>query len=154
MSASSPPSPDLQAQPLRFLAAYWGVWQVMSTRLHAALERQHSLDLRTFIALSYVQAGPITPAELARQLKVPRYEVARILRRLDDLHAIARRRDPGDARSHALHIEPLGQAIWASAMQTVQAVTAPALATLNTDLDPVTAALERLAALSPEDPRP
>ena len=63
-----PHSPDLTRQPLRFLAAYWTAWQGLSGQVQAALAREHDLDLRAFLILSHVQAGPHTPSDLARTL--------------------------------------------------------------------------------------
>ncbi|WP_295820573.1 MarR family winged helix-turn-helix transcriptional regulator [uncultured Deinococcus sp.] len=141
------PDSDLHAQPLRFLTAYWGVWQSMSGRANADLAA-HGLDLRSFIALSYVQGSPTSPGELARVLDVPRYEMTRILDRLTALGAITRELDPTSARSRRLDVTPAGRAQWEAALQAVTATVDPALTSLGSRLEPLTASLEHLAAFS------
>ncbi|GGR78001.1 MarR family winged helix-turn-helix transcriptional regulator [Deinococcus sedimenti] len=144
---------DLSRQPLRFLAAYWTAWQGISGQVQAALRREHNdLDLRAFLILSHVQAGPQTPSDLARTLDLPRYEVARALRHLQEAGAVTYQRPPGDARRHALHTTPAGQDLWRAAMQTVQHATQPALDRLGPQLNTVTAGLEALTDLSPTSP--
>ncbi|MFC3831826.1 MULTISPECIES: MarR family winged helix-turn-helix transcriptional regulator [Deinococcus] len=141
------PDSDLHAQPLRFLTAYWGVWQSMSGRANADLAA-HGLDLRSFIALSYVQGSPTSPGELARVLDVPRYEMTRILDRLTALGTITRELDPTSARSRRLDVTPAGRAQWEAALQAVTATVDPALTSLGSRLEPLTASLEHLAAFS------
>ncbi|GGL04291.1 MarR family winged helix-turn-helix transcriptional regulator [Deinococcus radiotolerans] len=142
---------DLTRQPLRFLAAYWTAWQGLSGQVQAALEREHGLNLRAFLILSHVQAGPLTPSDLARSLDLPRYEVARALRQLQDAGALTHEPQPGDARRRALHVTPAGQQLWHAAMQTLQRATQPALNRLGPHLNAVTAGLE---ALTIPDPTP
>ena len=142
-------SPDLTQQPLRFLAAYWTAWQGLSGQVQAALTREHSLDLRAFLILSHVQAGPLTPSDLARTLDLPRYEVARALRSLQDAGAVTHQPHPGDARRRALQVTPTGQQLWRAAMQTLQDATQPALDRLGPSLDAVTAGLEALTVPHP-----
>ncbi|WP_309569955.1 MarR family winged helix-turn-helix transcriptional regulator [Deinococcus sp.] len=144
--------PDLHAQPLRFLTAYWGVWQALSTRVGAGLDA-HGLDLKGFIALSYVQGSPTSQADLARVLAVPKYEVTRILDRLSDLGAITRVADPENARFRRLEVTPTGQALWAASLHAVSAVVTPALDALGPRLEPLTATLESLAVLSTSGPQ-
>lgn len=139
-------TPDLTRQPLRFLAAYWTAWQGLSGQVQTALAREHGLDLRAFLILSHVQAGPQTPSDLARTLDLPRYEVARALRHLQDAGAVAHAPHPTDARRHALHVTPAGAQLWGAAMQTLQHATQPALTRLGSQLDAVTAGLETLSA--------
>lgn len=148
----TPAPPDLSQQPLRFLAAYWTAWQGLSGQVQDALQREHALDLRAFLILSHVQAGPQTPSDLARTLDLPRYEVARALRHLQEAGAVTRQQQPGDARRHALHATPAGQALWHAAMQTLARATQPALDRLGPQLHAVTAGLESLTDLSPTAP--
>ncbi len=140
-------APDLSAQPLRFLNAYWTLWQALAQPVDTALTRQHGLDLRAFIALSYVQGGATSPGELATAMSIPNYEVSRTLDRLDRLGAITRQSDPANARRRCLSATPSGQVLWSAALATVQAVTQPPLHALGPPLDALTASLERLAAL-------
>ena len=116
---------DLTQQPLRFLNAYWTLWQVLSERVNAELVREHDLDLRAFIALSYLQGGLSSPSDLSRRMVIPKYEVTRTLSRLSRLSAIDRRGDPSNARRQHLSVTAAGQGLWASALATVQAVTQP-----------------------------
>lgn len=143
---------DLSAQPLRFLTAYWGVWQALSGQVSAALDA-HGLDLKSFIALSYVQGGPTSQADLARVLGVPRYEVTRILDRLSDVGAITREADPANARLRRLGATPAGLALWAASLHTVTTLVAPAVDALGPRLDTLTTTLEMLAAVSASGPQ-
>ena len=140
-------APDLKAQPLRFLNAYWTLWQALAQPVDTALTRQHGLDLRAFIALSYVQGGATSPGELAAAMSIPNYEVSRTLDRLGQLGAITRQSDPANARRRRLSATPPGQLLWSDALATVQAVTQPPLHALGPPLDVLTGSLERLAAL-------
>ncbi|GAA4010078.1 hypothetical protein GCM10022631_23250 [Deinococcus rubellus] len=137
----------MSVQPLRFLNAYWTLWQALAQPVDSALARRHSLDLRAFIALSYVQGGATSPGELADAMSIPRYEVSRTLDRLSHLGAITRLSDPANARRRLLSATPSGQALWNAALATVQAVTQPPLHALGTPLEALTSHLERLATL-------
>ena len=140
--------PDLGTQPLRFLNAFWAVWQGLSGHVNGELLIRHGLDLRAFIALSYVQGAPTSPGELARVLGVPRYEMTRILDRLTGLGAITRDSDPLNARSRRLEVTPSGQTLWDAAVQTVNTLVCPSLRALGAELHPLTVGLERLASLT------
>ncbi|MDV6374181.1 MarR family winged helix-turn-helix transcriptional regulator [Deinococcus arenicola] len=134
-----PPLPDdeLNSPELHFLTALWDTWQALTTVGEARLRAGHGLDLRGFVALSYLQAGPQQPAELARELGVPRYEVSRVLAALDALGAITRERmtresEDTDARGVIVRITPAGRERWAAALHTIRALTGPPLAHLDT----------------------
>ena len=137
--------PDLSAQPMRFLYAYWRVWQGLAARAEGQLERAHGLDLRSFLALSALQGGVLHPGELAVQLGLPRYVVTRTLDTLSRLHAVERGSDSGDRRRQNLHVTPAGRLLWLAAMQTIEHVCGEPLAVLGEQLEPLTTALERLA---------
>ena len=98
LSAPDNSAPDLSAQPLRFLHAYWRVWQALAARAEGQLSREHELDLRAFIALSYLQSGVTGPGELAAQLGLPRYVITRTLDALVRLGAVKRGIGSHDAR--------------------------------------------------------
>ncbi|WP_168734804.1 MarR family winged helix-turn-helix transcriptional regulator [Deinococcus sp. KSM4-11] len=138
-------------QPLRFLTAYWSVWQGLSGRANSELGR-HGLDLRAFIALSYVQGSPTSPGELARVLDVPKYEVTRILDRLTGLGAITRQSHPGNARFRRLEVTPSGQTLWETSLHAVSTLVGPALDALGSGLEPLTVSLEHLATLTDMPP--
>lgn len=133
------PSPLVDAElgrpELRFLTALWDTWQALTTVGEARLRAQHELDLRGFIALSYLQGGAQQPADLARELGVPRYEVSRVLSALDGLGAVTRERGVpqggGDGRGVIVRITPAGRERWTAALQTVRALTGPPLAHLD-----------------------
>ena len=151
---TQPSGPDLNAQPLRFLSAYWTVWQGLGSRLHQVLQAEHDLDLRTFIVLSHLQQIPVTPSQLAAVLDLPRYEVARVLRRLEERGALTRTPLPGDARRHALQATASGADLWRAALHTAERSAAPAVTALGPDLDALTAALERLTTLTHPEATP
>lgn len=152
-NANVPDDPaDLDAQPLRFLSAYWTAWQTLAARAETELVARHGLDLRAFIALSYIQGAPLSPGDLAARLGVPRYEVSRVLERLSALGAITREGRPGNARFRVLDATPAGRERWAAALATVRDVAGPPLLALgDAELDRLTRALERLA-VPPETP--
>ena len=134
-----PPSPraddELNSSELQFLTAMWDIWQALTTVGEARLRAQHGLDLRGFIALSYLQERPQQPADLARELGVPRYEISRVLAALDAQGAVTRERGTGspggDGRGVIVHITPLGCERWAAALQTIRTLTGPPLAHLG-----------------------
>ncbi|GGL66457.1 transcriptional regulator [Deinococcus aerolatus] len=138
--SSSLPSPPVDAElgspELRFLTALWNTWQALTTVGEARLRARHGLDLRGFIALSYLQGGAQQPADLARELGVPRYEVSRVLSALDGLGAVTRERGAplsgGDGRGVIVRITPAGRERWTAALQTVCTLTGPPLAHLDT----------------------
>ena len=134
---------------MRFLKAHWTVWQLLSQRAEAELQRRHDLDLRAFIALSYVQAASTSPGELAVSMAIPRYEVSRTLARLVRLQAITRRPDRLNARRQCLSVTATGAQLWAAALGSVQAVTGPLLNLPETQLTETTRHLEHLAAAWP-----
>lgn len=124
--------PDpLQTPELAFLTALWDVWQALTQRGEAELRGRHGLDLRSFIALAYVQGGTTQPAALARELGVPRYEVSRVLAALESQGAVTRGHGGPDARRVTVTVTPAGRALWEEALETVREVTGPALAALS-----------------------
>lgn len=123
---------ELSSPELHFLTALWDIWQALTTVGEARLRTRHGLDLRSFIALSYLQSGPQHPADLARELGVPRYEISRVLSALDALEAVTRERGGTDGRGVIVRISPAGRERWAAALQTVRALTGPPLAHLGT----------------------
>ena len=147
-----PSGPDLNAQPLRFLSAYWTVWQGLGSRLQQALQHEHDLDLRTFIVLSHLQEAPVNPSQLAGTLDLPRYEIARVLRCLEERQALTRAPQASDARRHTLHVTASGAALWRAALHTAEQSAAPAVTALGPDLDVLTVALERLTRLTHPHP--
>lgn len=159
-SSTDPPTrpPTLPAPPeLAFLTALWEVWQTLSARGEAELRARHSLDLRSFIALAYLQGGESQPARLACELGVPRYEVSRVLHALESRGAVTRTSARIDARRVTVTVTPQGAALWAAALDTVRAVTGPPLATLGLraehltrDLSALAGATRSLPPLSPQ----
>ncbi|EYB68088.1 hypothetical protein DEIPH_ctg027orf0021 [Deinococcus phoenicis] len=155
----APSSPTLPAgQPpaaeLTFLTALWAAWQALTTRGEAELRARHDLDLRAFIALAYVQGGADQPAQLARELGVPRYEVSRVLHALEARGAVTRTSAQADARRVTVTVTPQGAALWAQALDTVRAVTGPPLAALGPRADALTHGLHALAQLTRSLPLP
>lgn len=126
-----PADAELNSPELHFLTALWDTWQALTTVGEVRLRTQHGLDLRGFIALSYLQAGPQQPADLARELGVPRYEISRVLAALDALGAVTRQRRNTDARGVIVCITPAGHERWTAALQTVRTLTGPPLAHLD-----------------------
>lgn len=148
-SPSSPAAPELA-----FLTAFWEAWQALTTLGEAELRARHELDLRSFIALAYVQGGTDQPAQLARELGVPRYEVSRVLHALEARGAVTRRQTQPDARRVTVTVTPGGAALWESALETVREVTGPPLATLGPRAHALTHDLRALAHAARPLPRP
>ena len=138
--ALSPPA----SQPLRFLNAYWQLWQALAARAEVQLSQQHGLDLRAFMALGYLQGGVSSPGELAVQLGLPRYVVTRTLDALSRLEAVQRVTDGHDARRQQVNVTPAGRVLWAAALQTTVSVCEGPLSALGPRLGTLTALLEEL----------
>lgn len=145
MPDAPPPSALLSSPELAFLTALWDAWQALSERGEAELRARHGLDLRSFVALAYVQGGADQPAQLARELGVPRYEVSRVLRGLEARGAVTRQSAQPDARRVTVTLTPQGTALWAAALETVRALTGPLLGTLGPQAPALTPALHALA---------
>lgn len=131
-----PDAAELNSPELQFLTALWDTWQALTTVGEARLRAQHGLDLRGFIALSYLQSGPQQPADLACELGLPRYEISRVLAALDALGAVTRERgtitqNGADGRGVIVRITPAGRERCGAALLTVRALTGPPLAPLG-----------------------
>jgi DNA-binding MarR family transcriptional regulator len=143
MPTQALPAPPA-SQPLRFLNAYWRLWQALAARAEGQLSQQHGLDLRAFMALAYLQGGVSSPGELATQLGLPRYVVTRTLDALSRLEAVQRVTDGHDARRQQVNVTPAGRALWEAALQTTVSVCEGPLSALGPRLDALTALLEEL----------
>lgn len=146
------PAPALPGPELAFLVAFWGAWQALAARGEAAVRARHGLDLRSLIALAYVQAAPSGPARLARELGVPGYEVSRVLTALEARGAVTRAQAGPDGRRVTVTVTPAGRELWAGALATVQAVTGPPLAALGPELPRLTLALDTIAHTARQEP--
>ncbi|MFC4452469.1 MarR family winged helix-turn-helix transcriptional regulator [Deinococcus sonorensis] len=140
--------PDLNSPSLRFLTAYWNVWQALAARAELQLSQEHGLDLRAFIALSYLQSGVRSPGELALQMGLPRYVVTRTLDALSRLDAVERATDRADGRRQQLGVTAAGRALWQQALQTVEEVCEVPLSSVEGGLTPLTLQLEQLARVA------
>lgn len=138
MSRSHDP---LQSPEVQFLMGCWEIWHALSGPGDQALRQSHGLSLREFIALSHVQAQPTTPAGLARQLGLPRYEVSRLLAQLEALGTVTRARTRGDARQVQVSVTPAGRESWEAALEEVRALVRPVLGRLGPALPELGAAL-------------
>ena len=132
------------SQPLRFLNAYWQLWQALAARAEVRLSQRHGLDLRAFMALGYLQGGVSSPGELAVQLGLPRYVITRTLDALSRLEAVQRVTDDQDARRQRVNVTPAGRSLWEAALQTTVTVCEGPLSALGPRLDILTALLEEL----------
>ncbi|MFC4427890.1 MarR family winged helix-turn-helix transcriptional regulator [Deinococcus navajonensis] len=119
------------ASPMAFVQAFWDLWQTLAARVEAELDTRHGLDLRAFITLAYVQGaepGTDQPGALARLAGVPRYEMSRMLSRLEAAGAVIRQGDTNDARRVRVQATPQGRALYSAAEQSVLNLVAPLLA--------------------------
>lgn len=116
---------------IQLLTALWNLWQSLAADGAARLRDACGLDLKGFIALSYLQEHPYQPAELASALQMPRYEVSRLLGTLEAQGYLARSRARRDGRQVSVQVTDQGRLAWERGVQTVEAVTAPYLAHLG-----------------------
>jgi DNA-binding MarR family transcriptional regulator len=132
---------------LRFLATHYLLTQALTARITDRLERQHGIEVRDLIALSYiVWGGANTPSDLARELQLPKYVISRSLDRLVQLGAVVRNVDLLDARRTRVQATEAGKDFHLKAISDVQESTQPVLERFG-DAEPLLAALERLAGL-------
>lgn len=149
MTQPHPLPPDLSTPELRFLHALWTAWQTLAAQGEASLRSEHGLDLRGFIALSYLQMQAQQPNALARELNVPRYEMSRILGALEDAGLIERHQAGGDGRRVSIQITSAGRELWHAALLSIQSSTGPAIQTLSdAQQQDVITALHQVAASS------
>lgn len=119
------------SSPLELLTALWNLWQSLMADGAERLREECGLDLKEFIAASYLQAAPAHPAELAERMQMPRYEVSRLLRSLEDKGLARRTRDGVDRRQVVVELTPGGLEAWQRGLRTAEQVTAPYLAGLS-----------------------
>lgn len=122
----NPFSPSIQ-----LLAAIWNLWQSLAADGAARLREEGGVDLKGFIALGYLQAQPYQSAELADAMQMPRYEVSRLLSNLEGKGFIQRLRQQKDGRQVQVRVTAAGRAAWEKGLHTVETVTAPYLAGLD-----------------------
>lgn len=115
---------------IQLLTAIWNLWQSLFADGAARLREDCGLDLKEFIAVCHLQA-PAHPADLAQTLQMPRYEVSRLLKSLEEKGFVQRSRQQADGRQILVELTPNGLEAWQAGMQTVQHVTEPYLAHLN-----------------------
>ena len=131
MTHTEPPASLTEAHPspaaVQFLEAVWLLWQSLASEGERALQREPGLDLRGFMALSYLQARPYQPAQLADQLMLHRYEMSRLLRQLEHQGLITREGIHGDGRRVRVTLTPVGQQAFQTGLLTAEQVTRPYL---------------------------
>ncbi len=121
-----PSSPSIQ-----LLSAIWNLWQSLAADGAARLRQECGIDLKAFIALGYLKVRSYQSAELADAMQMPRYEVSRLLGTLEEAGLISRERSSSDGRQVEIRLTPVGEATWLRGLQTVEAVTEPYLAALD-----------------------
>ncbi|MFC6592727.1 MarR family winged helix-turn-helix transcriptional regulator [Deinococcus lacus] len=116
---------------LQLLAAIWTLWQSLAADGAARLREECGLDLKEFIAAGYLRCRAYQPAELASDMQMPRYEVSRLLRSLEDKGFVGRTRRSTDGRQVTVQLTPSGHAAWERGIRTVEDVTEPYLSGLD-----------------------
>ena len=136
---------------LDFLQRLWRLNHALE-RLSGRMEKKFGVTAQQRLLIRCVGAYPgMTAGQLASVLNVDPGTVSAALRRLEQKQLVERRRDPVDSRRVALGLTPLGRALDTPAVGTVEAAVAELLATTPaSDLQVLTAALERLTALVDE----
>ncbi|GHF97150.1 hypothetical protein GCM10017783_06190 [Deinococcus piscis] len=139
---------------LQFLMSLWDVWQGLTRAGEGLLRERHSLSLREFIVLCYVQGGTQQPSALAEALGVPRYDISRTLARLEEAGLLTRQPDAQDARRTTLQLTAAGQASQAQAQATVLEFVGQSIARLSAqpDLPDILTVSRALSALHPTPP--
>lgn len=123
--------PELNAPSIQLLTGMWLLWHTFAQRGEKVLHERHSLDLRSFIAMSYLQNCPQRPAQLSSILGVPRYEVSRTIKELEAQQLVTRTPQGDDGRSVSIALTEMGHQTWREALLTVQEVIDPVLAGLD-----------------------
>lgn len=123
--------PEHASPALELLTEMWLLWHTLAAKGEAQLQAQHGLELRQFISLGYLQASPVQPAELAQILGLPRYEISRLLAKLEERQLLTRSSTKGDGRKVDLLITEQGRALWQAALTTVEDLIDPLLARLQ-----------------------
>ena len=122
------PSPSPSSQ---LLTAIWNLWQSLAADGAARLREECGLDLREFIAAGHLRSSPAHPAQLAADLQMPRYEVSRLLRGMEDKGFVQRTRERSDGRQVLVQLTPSGLNAWQIGYRTAEQVTEPYLAGLD-----------------------
>jgi DNA-binding MarR family transcriptional regulator len=136
---------------LDFLQRLWRLNHALE-RLSGRMEKRFGVTAQQRLLIRCVGAYPgMTAGQLAGVLNVDPGTVSAALRRLEQKQLVERRRDPVDSRRVALGLTQQGRALDTPAVGTVEAAVAELLATTPaSDLQVLTAALERLTALVDE----
>lgn len=104
-----PASPDV-VDPMRVWLRFVRLQQRLSNGVAAEL-REIGLSIPQFDLISTLtEREGITQGELAQRLYVTKGNVSGLVDRLVEAGLVERRAIPGDRRSHALHLTPLGRA--------------------------------------------
>ncbi|WP_291426916.1 MarR family transcriptional regulator [Deinococcus sp.] len=117
--------------PIQLLVALWSLWQSLAADGAARLREESGLDLKEFIAAGYLQSRAYSPAELAVDLQMPRYEVSRLLGSLEEKGFVQRTRGLSDRRQVVVELTASGLAAWQQGLKTAEAVTEPYLSVLD-----------------------
>lgn len=143
----------LYAPPIQLLTAIWNLWQSLAAEGTARLREECGLELKEFIAVSYLQAKPAYPAWLADEMQMPRYEVSRLLGNLEQKGFVQRTRDPADGRQVLVALTPDGLSAWQTGLRTTERITRPYLAGLGEqELRDLIRTLTNLAMTHKENP--
>ena len=130
----------------RFCRAYWQVFRDLDT-VRLRQWEQSGLTLPQLRVLFHIRRAPgITTKGLSRALGVSVSAISGLVIKLVERGLVARTTAAEDRRQEPLHLTPAGAALTGELAVPVQRFLAAVAEHLDADLDPVTAALERLAA--------
>lgn len=116
---------------IQLLTALWNLWQSLAADGSARLREECGLELKEFIAVSYLQACPLHPAKLAQEMQMPRYEVSRLLGSLEEKGFVQRSRQQKDGRQVLVELTASGLSAWQRGLRAVERVTEPYLSCLT-----------------------
>lgn len=139
---------ETNAQPfsseMDFMNAFWVLWNLIGRYNTRILNDKIDLDIREFTVLSYLQQSSWTPANLASEMAIPRYEMSRVLASLEDKGAIIRTPTPSDRRSVQISSSDEGNEIWNKGVKIVQDSLKPYISEMQGDFNELTRLMRQL----------
>ncbi len=144
MKRDAPP-PD---RTLRFRRAYWAALREIDN-LRLRMWERSSLTLPQLRVLFQIRNSPgITTAELARTLGTTMSTTSGLIIKLEERGLVARAHHPDDRRREPLTLSPDGDVLVGGLSETTRPFLERVAAGLGDELDTMTDALERIAAVA------
>lgn len=136
---TEPISPEME-----YMNMMWLTWNATSKHTQVALREVCGLDHREFTTLRFLQTQVWTPAALAAELSIPRYEMSRVLATLEERHCITRHPTPTDRRSVQIRITEEGRKLWREGVTAVQKAIRPRVEGLEDEINAISGNLKKV----------